>query len=64
MQAVHASNIGALQAALRYGLARAPKLVEIIAAVPEEHKASLVPQCVWRCCSCGHCAQGQAACAY
>ena len=35
---------GAPQAALRYGLARAPKLVEIIAAVPEEHKATLVPQ--------------------
>ena len=44
-----------MQAALRYGLSHAPKLVEIIAAVPEEHKASLVPQyaptepCVLRC---------------
>mmetsp|Transcript_14236 Transcript_14236/g.38587 ORF Transcript_14236/g.38587 Transcript_14236/m.38587 type:complete len:586 (-) Transcript_14236:641-2398(-) len=28
----------------KYNLARTPKLVEIIAAVPEEHKASLLPQ--------------------
>ncbi|KAF5828648.1 hypothetical protein DUNSADRAFT_17287 [Dunaliella salina] len=28
----------------KYNLARCPKLVEIIAAVPEEHKASLLPQ--------------------
>ena len=32
------------QAALRHRLARAPKLVEIIAALPEEHKAALLPQ--------------------
>ena len=39
-----------MQASKRYSLARAPKLVEIIAAVPEEHKASLVPLCVLPCC--------------
>ena len=33
-----------MQAAFKYGLSRAPKLVEIIAAVPEEYKAALVPQ--------------------
>ncbi|GBF89225.1 elongator complex 3 [Raphidocelis subcapitata] len=39
-------NLNALKmdAARRHGLARAPKLVELIAAVPEEHRASLLPQ--------------------
>lgn len=39
-------NLNALkmEVSRRYGLSRAPKLVEIIAAVPEEHKASLLPQ--------------------
>lgn len=36
----------ALQASVRYSLAKAPKLVDIIAAVPEEHKATLLPQWV------------------
>ena len=40
---------------MRYSLAKAPKLVDIIAAVPEEHKATLLPQWVpclrsWFCC--------------
>lgn len=30
--------------ARRHGLSRAPKLIEIIAAVPEEHRASLLPR--------------------
>lgn len=33
-----------VQVARKYGLARAPKLVEMIAAVPEEHRATLLPQ--------------------
>jgi histone acetyltransferase (RNA polymerase elongator complex component) len=32
------------EAGRRYSLTRAPKLVEIIAAVPEEHRAVLLPQ--------------------
>jgi hypothetical protein len=32
------------QVSRKYGLARAPKLVEMIAAVPEEHRAALLPQ--------------------
>lgn len=32
------------QASRKYGLSRAPKLVEMIAAVPEEHRAVLLPQ--------------------
>ena len=36
----------AVQASVRYSLAKAPKLVDIIAAVPEEHKATLLPQWV------------------
>jgi hypothetical protein len=32
------------QIARKYGLTRQPKLVEMIAAVPEEHKAILLPQ--------------------
>lgn len=32
------------QMASKYRLHRAPKLVEVIAAVPEEHKATLLPQ--------------------
>ena len=40
----------------KYALQRAPKLVEIIAAVPEEWKANLLPRCASaiagkRCCS-------------
>ena len=31
-------------AAITFGLRKAPKLVEIIAALPEEHKAALLPQ--------------------
>lgn len=30
----------------KYALARAPKLVEIISALPEEHRAELLPQYV------------------
>jgi hypothetical protein len=30
--------------AIKYSLDKAPKLVEIIAALPEEHKAALLPQ--------------------
>ena len=33
-----------LDASKRYGLARAPKLVEIIAAVPDEYKSKLLPR--------------------
>ena len=33
------------EATSKYTLARAPKLVDIIAAVPEEYKATLLPQC-------------------
>ena len=33
-----------LQVSRKYGLANAPKLVEIIAAVPDEHRAVLLPQ--------------------
>ncbi|DBA76836.1 hypothetical protein WJX79_009827 [Trebouxia sp. C0005] len=32
------------EASLRYCLAKAPKLVDVIAAVPEEHRATLLPQ--------------------
>lgn len=32
------------QVQLRYCMDKAPKLVEIIAALPEEHKAVLLPQ--------------------
>lgn len=32
------------EAASKYALARSPKLVEIIAALPEEHRAALLPQ--------------------
>jgi hypothetical protein len=34
------------QAAHKYALAKAPKLVEIMTAVPEEYRAVLIPQCV------------------
>ena len=33
-----------IQVELKYRLERTPKLVEIIAALPEEHKAVLLPQ--------------------
>jgi len=33
-----------LQIGTKYMLDKAPKLVEIIAAVPEEHRATLLPQ--------------------
>ncbi|DBB16531.1 TPA: Elongator subunit, variant 2 [Trebouxia sp. C0006] len=32
------------EASLKYCLAKAPKLVDVIAAVPEEHRATLLPQ--------------------
>jgi elongator complex protein 3 len=32
------------KAGAKYGLGRCPKLVEIIAALPEEHRAALLPQ--------------------
>lgn len=32
------------EAALKFALTKSPKLVEIIAAVPEEHRAVLLPQ--------------------
>ena len=32
------------QVQLKYRMSKAPKLVEIIAALPEEHKATLLPQ--------------------
>lgn len=35
-----------LQVVVKYQLDKPPKLVEIIAAVPEEHRATLLPQCV------------------
>ncbi len=31
---------------IKFSLAKGPKLVEIIAALPEEHKSVLLPQCV------------------
>lgn len=31
-------------ASTKFSLARAPKLVEIIAALPEEHRAALLPR--------------------
>lgn len=34
------------EVSLKYSLARAPKLVEIIAALPDEHRAELLPQYV------------------
>ena len=34
-----------LQASSKYCLAKAPKLVEIMNAVPEEFKSILIPQC-------------------
>ena len=34
------------QVSTKYSLARAPKLVEIISALPEEHKAALLPRSV------------------
>mmetsp|Transcript_2365 Transcript_2365/g.5929 ORF Transcript_2365/g.5929 Transcript_2365/m.5929 type:complete len:600 (-) Transcript_2365:243-2042(-) len=37
-------NVTKCDIARKYGLSRAPKLVEIIAAVPEEHKVTLLPQ--------------------
>ncbi|GBG74254.1 hypothetical protein CBR_g17964 [Chara braunii] len=39
-------NLNAIksEASRKYGLSRAPKLVEIIAAVPEEHRADLIPR--------------------
>ena len=40
------TNAGAVQAGRRHGLSKLPKLVEIINAVPEEHRATLLPQCV------------------
>ncbi|KAI8467279.1 MAG: hypothetical protein J3K34DRAFT_431198 [Monoraphidium minutum] len=33
-----------MEVSRRYGLTRSPKLVEIIAAVPEEHRGALLPQ--------------------
>ena len=49
-QSLKAGKIGSLDlasvrttASRRYGLARAPKLVEILAAVPPEHRAMLAP---------------------
>lgn len=43
------------QAARKHGLAKLPKLVEIINAVPEEHRAMLLPQCAR--CFCFFCVQ-------
>jgi elongator complex protein 3 len=34
----------AAQISRKYGLTRQPKLVEMIAALPEEHRATLLPQ--------------------
>ena len=39
-------NLIKREATTKYALARAPKLVDIIAAVPEEFKATLLPRCV------------------
>ena len=46
VQAGRDVNLNALksQASRKYGLAKPPKLVEIIAAVPEEQKKSLLPR--------------------
>jgi hypothetical protein len=41
-----------MQTSRRYALSRAPKLVEIIAAVPEEHKPRLLPQVGVPCMPC------------
>ena len=38
-----------LQAASKYSLAKAPKLVDIISAVPEEQRAVLLPRSVSSC---------------
>jgi len=35
---------------IKYSLARLPKLVEIIAALPDEHRAALLPQYVLLLC--------------
>lgn len=40
----YTSNPPARKVSRRWHLARAPKLVEVIAALPEEHRASLLPQ--------------------
>ena len=37
-------NLIKREAAAKYAMARSPKLVEIIAALPEEHRAALLPQ--------------------
>ena len=34
------------ESGIKYSLARLPKLVEIIAALPDEHRAALLPQYV------------------
>ena len=38
------ADAGLVQVSIKYSLAKAPKLVEIITAVPEEHRAALLPQ--------------------
>jgi histone acetyltransferase (RNA polymerase elongator complex component) len=38
----HVANV--LQASSKYRLAKAPKLVEIMTAVPEEYRSVLLPQ--------------------
>ena len=37
-------NVLVKQVGLKYGLSRVPKLVEIIAALPDEHRSELLPQ--------------------
>ena len=37
-------NCTGFQAAKKYSLAKAPKLVEILNAVPEEYRSVLIPQ--------------------
>jgi elongator complex protein 3 len=37
-------NLVKREVSIKYGLGKAPKLVEIIAALPEEHRAVLLPQ--------------------
>lgn len=37
-------NVIKRQVSLKYSLSRGPKLVEIIAALPDDHRAELLPQ--------------------
>lgn len=47
-EALHIRQACMLQVVVKYQLDKPPKLVEIIAAVPEEHRATLLPQYVYQ----------------